>query len=94
MNMNEYHNKPINPEAGAYRGIGEYYDPEEIAATLLQCCQNLYSFAGSSPDFDKSQIIDCLYWLKAAAENPKDRDSFRQLYNLLAAVNESNIIPF
>lgn len=96
MNMNIYHNKPIN-ENTVYRGVGEYYDPEEIATSLL-LSQSLYSYipgkSNNAPDFDKEKIIDAIYWLKTAAENEYNSDSFRQLYNLLAAINENGVIPF
>ena len=88
MDMNIYHNKPIN-ENTIYRGVGEYYDPEEITISLLRS-QSLYSYE----DFDKEKIIDAICWLKAAAENEYNSDSFRQLYNLLAAINENGVIPF
>lgn len=88
MDMNIYHNKPISEDT-IYRGIGEYYDPEEITISLL-LSQSLYSYE----DFDKEKIIDAIYWLKTAAENEYNSDSFRQLYNLLAAINENSVIPF
>lgn len=88
MDMNIYHNKPISEDT-IYRGVGEYYDPEEITISLL-LSQSLYSYE----DFDKEKIIDAIYWLKTAAENEHNADSFRQLYNLLAAVNENSVIPF
>ena len=96
MDMNIYHNKPIS-ENTVYKGVGEYYDPEEITISLL-LSQSLYSYEpgknNSVPDFDKGKIIDAIYWLKAAAENEHNEDSFRQLYNLLAAINENGVIPF
>ena len=88
MDMNIYHNKPINEDT-IYRGVGEYYDPEEITISLLRS-QSIYSYE----DFDKEKIIDAICWLKTAAENEYNPDSFRQLYNLLAAINENNVIPF
>lgn len=93
MDMNIYHNKPIS-ENTISRGVGEYYDPEEITISLL-LSQSLYSYEpGTNPDFDKEKIIDAICWLKAAAENEYNSDSFRQLYNLLAAINENSVIPF
>lgn len=88
MDMNIYHNKPISEDT-IYRGVGEYYDPEEITISLL-LSQSLYPYT----DFDKEKIIDAIYWLKTAAENEHNSDSFRQLYNLLAAINENSVIPF
>ena len=88
MDMNIYHNKPISEDT-IYRGVGEYYDPEEITISLL-LSQSLYSYE----DFDKEKIIDAIYWLKTAAENEYNSDSFRQLYNLLAAINENSVMPF
>ena len=88
MDMNIYHNKPISEDTIS-RGVGEYYDPEEITISLL-LSQSLYSYE----DFDKEKIIDAIYWLKTAAENEYNSDSFRQLYNLLAAINENSVIPF
>lgn len=96
MDMNIYHNKPISEDT-IYRGVGEYYDPEEITISLL-LSQSLYSYEPGTnnniPDFDKEKIIDAICWLKTAAENEYNSDSFRQLYNLLAAINENSVIPF
>lgn len=58
MNMNTLHNDIFS------------YDPEEITITLLQ--QQLFSYSGPEADFNKQAIIDCLYWIKAAAENEKN----------------------
>ena len=96
MDMNIYHNKPIS-ENTVYRGVGEYYDPEEITTALL-LKQSLYSYEpcknNSVPDFDRGKITEAIYWLQAAAKNEYNADSFRQLYNLLAAINENSIMPF
>lgn len=80
MNMNTLHNNIFS------------YDPEELTTTLLQ--QQLFSYSGPEADFNKQSIIDCLYWIKAAAENEKNADIWRQFYNLLAAINDAAIIPF
>lgn len=80
MNMNTLHGD-----------VFEYW-PEEIATALL-INQN-YSFNGPAADFDKQAIIDCLYWIKDAAENEYNFDYWRQFYNLLAAINGAAIIPF
>ena len=71
--------------------VFEYW-PEEIATALL-INQN-YSFNGPEADFNKQSIIDCLYWIKTAAENEYNADMWRQFYNLLAAINDAAIIPF
>lgn len=68
------------------------YDPEEIITTLLQ--QQLFSYSGPAADFNREAITDCIYWIKAAAENEKNADTWRQFYNLLAAINDAAIIPF
>ena len=68
------------------------YDPEEITTTLLQ--QQLFSYSGPAADFNREAITDCIYWIKAAAENEKNADIWRQFYNLLAAINDAAIIPF
>lgn len=68
------------------------YDPEEITTTLLQ--QQLFSYSGPAADFNREAIINCLYWIKAAAENDLNCDYWKQFYNLLAAINDAAIIPF
>ena len=80
MNMNTLHNNIFS------------YDPEEITTTLLQ--QQLFSYSGSAADFNREAITDCIYWIKAAAENDLNFDYWRQFYNLLAAINDAAIIPF
>lgn len=80
MNMNTLHNDIFS------------YDPEELTTTLLQ--QQLFSYSGPAADFNREAITDCLYWIKAAAENEYNADIWRQFYNLLAAINDAATIPF
>lgn len=68
------------------------YDPEEITTTLWQ--QQLFSYSGPAADFNREAITNCIYWIKAAAENEKNFDYWRQFYNLLAAINDAAIVPF
>ncbi len=80
MNMNTLHKNTFS------------YDPEEIITTLLQ--KQYFPYNGPAAVFNKQSIIDCLYWIKAAAENEHNADAWRQFYNLLAAINDAVIIPF
>ena len=79
MNMNTLHDN-LN------------YCPDDIAETLLQ--KQYFSYEGARPDFNKSAIIDIVYWIKAAAANQYNNDAWRQFYNLLAAITDAEIIPF
>ena len=68
------------------------YDPGEITTTLLQ--DQFFSYSGPEADFNREAITECIYWIKAAAENEKNIDMWRQFYNLLAAINDAAIVPF
>ena len=44
--------------------------------------------AAAAPAESIGDLTDAVYWLKAAAQNPYNKDYFRTLYNALEAITE------
>lgn len=60
------------------------YDCSDIASALVE-------LSGlKDDDFVYDELLDALYWLKAAAQNPYNKDSFRVMYNALLTIAEKD----
>lgn len=55
-------------------------DVDDIARTLRA--------AANAPAATIGDLIDAVYWIKAAAQNPYNADYWRTLYNALEAITE------
>lgn len=59
------------------------YDCNDMAEKLME-------LAGLDGEQLGDELLDALYWLKAAAQNPYNKDSFRVMYNVLLTIAEKN----
>ena len=66
--------------------MSEYY-PDEIARVL---CKLAYEKTDCESNGTLKECEECLYWLKAAADNPYNNDYFRALYNTLELIADKH----
>ena len=68
--------------------------PDDIAGALMYDLE--LDDGSDKAETIRKNLVDALYWLRAAAENPYDDDKFRALYTVLEAMEEKieEEIPF
>ena len=64
--------------------------PDEIAEKIFQYMEYNY-YSSVKADNDLTATIDCLEWLKSAAENPFNNQMFVTLYDVLSTLAEKII---
>lgn len=59
--------------------------PEDIADAIMYDLE-MWGQNDDKKKFD--DLVDALYWIKAAAENEKNDDKFKALYSMLEAMDQ------
>lgn len=59
-----------------------YYDTDDITSALLAI--------SGAPNESREELENAVYYLKAAAQNEYNNDSFRVIYNIMLMIAEKN----